>query len=171
MSASAESFVDELVTWRELGFIYCARHPDFDRYETLPEWALETLETHAADTREHVYTLDEFAAAATHDEIWNAAQRQLVAEGVIHNYLRMLWGKKILEWTRHPREAFDVMIELNNRYAIDGRDPQLVHRDRVGAGKIRPRLAGACDLREGAVDELRFDPQEGTPGRVPLTLG
>jgi deoxyribodipyrimidine photo-lyase len=123
MSEAAESFVDELVTWRELGYVYCSREPDYDRYDTLPGWALETLEQHASDPREHLYTLDEFAGAGTHDELWNAAQRQLVGEGIIHNYLRMLWGKKILEWTAHPREALDVMVELNNRYALDGRDP------------------------------------------------
>ncbi len=123
MSASAESFVDELVTWRELGYVYNRRNPDYDRYETLPEWVLETFEKHADDPREHVYSFEEFDSAATHDELWNAAQRQLVGEGLIHNYLRMLWGKKILEWTEHPRDALDVMVELNNRYALDGRDP------------------------------------------------
>ncbi len=123
MSESAEAFLDELVTWRELGFVFCRHVPDHDRYETLPEWARDTLETHATDAREHVYTLGEFRDARTHDELWNAAQRQLLEEGVIHNYLRMLWGKKILEWTHHPREALEVMIELNNRYGLDGRDP------------------------------------------------
>jgi len=123
MSASAEAFLDELVTWRELGYVYCAHEPGYDRYETLPDWAVESLELHAEDPREHIYTLDELAAARTSDELWNAAQRQLVHEGVIQNYLRMLWGKRILEWTRHPREALDVMIELNNRFALDGRDP------------------------------------------------
>jgi deoxyribodipyrimidine photo-lyase len=123
MSAPAEAFVDQLVTWRELGFGYCTFEPRYGAYETLPEWAKATLEEHATDPREHMYSLQQFAAAETHDELWNAAQRQLVGEGVIHNYLRMLWGKKILEWTRGPREALTVMIELNNRYAIDGRDP------------------------------------------------
>ena len=70
-----------------------------------------------------MHTLDQFAASATHDQLWNAAQRQLLVEGRIHNYLRMLWGKKILEWTASPREALDVMIALNDRYALDGRDP------------------------------------------------
>ncbi len=123
MSASAESFLDELVTWRELGYVYCTREPDYDRYETLPDWALDTLEEHSADPREHLYSLEELAASRTSDELWNAAQRQLVEEGIIQNYLRMLWGKRILQWTEHPREALDVMIELNNRYALDGRDP------------------------------------------------
>lgn len=123
MGADAEAFLDELVTWRELGFGFCRHVPDYDRYETLPGWARETLEHHAGDPRPHRYTLDEFEGAATHDEVWNAAQRELRERGVIHNYLRMLWGKKILEWTAHPREALDVMLHLNNRWAVDGRDP------------------------------------------------
>lgn len=102
----------------------CHHRPhDYDRYESLPEWAQKTLDAHASDEREYLYTLDQFARAGTHDPLWNAAQRQLVREGIIHNYLRMLWGKKILEWTSSPREALAVMIELNNRYALDGRDP------------------------------------------------
>jgi deoxyribodipyrimidine photo-lyase len=123
MSPEAEAFLDQLVTWRELGFNMCARREDYDRFESLPDWALRTLEKHERDPREHTYTLEEFAAAKTHDPLWNAAQTQLVREGRIHNYLRMLWGKKILEWTATPREALAVMVELNNRYALDGRDP------------------------------------------------
>ena len=123
LDACSESFLDELVTWRELGF-HLQRHvPGCERWETLPEWARRTLEEHASDPREQVYTLEEFSAARTHDPLWNAAQRQLVHEGRIHNYLRMLWGKKILEWTRHPREALEVMFALNDRFALDGRDP------------------------------------------------
>ena len=75
------------------------------------------------DPREHEYTLEEFSEAATHDELWNAAQNQLREDGVIHNYLRMLWGKKILHWSEYPRSALSIMLELNNRYALDGRDP------------------------------------------------
>jgi deoxyribodipyrimidine photo-lyase len=123
MSSGAEAWIDEFVTWRELGYNMSAHCDDYDRYESLPAWARLTLQKHARDRREPVYSLEEFAAAKTHDQLWNAAQRQLVREGRIHNYLRMLWGKKILEWTASPREAIDVMIELNNRYAIDGRDP------------------------------------------------
>lgn len=123
MSASAEAFVDQLVTWRELGHGYCHYEPDYRSYESLPAWAIQTLEDHAGDPRPWTYTREKMEAASTHDEIWNAAQRQLVEEGVIHNYLRMLWGKKILEWSSHPREALETMVDLNNRYAIDGRDP------------------------------------------------
>jgi deoxyribodipyrimidine photo-lyase len=122
-SVGAEAYLDQLVTWRELGINMSARRPDYDRFESLPPWAIRTLEQHASDPRPHIYTLDAFTRAATHDAVWNAAQRQLLSEGRIHNYLRMLWGKKILEWTPTPRAALDVMIELNNRFAVDGRDP------------------------------------------------
>jgi deoxyribodipyrimidine photo-lyase len=123
MRAAAEAFLDQLVTWRELGYNMCSKWPDFDRYESLPEWAKKTLQKHARDHRSHVYALNEFEQARTHDALWNAAQRQLVREGRIHNYLRMLWGKKILEWSVTPQAALGVMIELNNKYALDGRNP------------------------------------------------
>jgi deoxyribodipyrimidine photo-lyase len=111
------------VTWRELGYNMCTRRDDFDRYESLPDWARETLADHAADDRDYVYSLEQFESAQTHDRLWNAAQTQLAQEGRLHNYLRMLWGKKILEWTAAPQDALAVMIELNNKYALDGRDP------------------------------------------------
>ncbi|MGO9120111.1 MAG: deoxyribodipyrimidine photolyase [Desulfomonilaceae bacterium] len=123
MSRNAESFLDQLITWRELGYNMCAHLPVYDRYESLPAWAQETLDRHRNDPRSHLYALDQFENADTHDPIWNAAQTQLKREGRLHNYLRMLWGKKILEWTRSPEEALDVMIQLNNKYALDGRDP------------------------------------------------
>ena len=123
VTAPVEAFLDQVITWRELGFNMSARRRDVASFDALPSWAIVTLEKHAHDRRAHVYTLDEFAVAATHDEVWNAAQRQLAREGRIHSYLRMLWGKKILEWTSSPRQALDVMIALNDRYAVDGRDP------------------------------------------------
>ena len=124
MSAAAESFLDELVTWREVGFNMCALRPaDYDRFESLPRWVLANFDKHAEDPREDLYSPAELEAAQTHDEIWNAAQRELVTTGRMHNYLRMLWGKKILEWTPTPRDALDVMIHLNNKYALDGRNP------------------------------------------------
>lgn len=120
----AEGFVDQLVTWRELGFNMCFHRPgDYDRYDSLPAWARKTLADHADDPRRPQYTRAQLAAADTHDQLWNAAQRQLAADGVIHNYLRMLWGKKILEWSPTPEVALANLIDLNNRYALDGRDP------------------------------------------------
>ncbi|MFO1062694.1 MAG: deoxyribodipyrimidine photolyase [Pirellulales bacterium] len=120
---SAEAFLDQLLTWREIGFNMCYREPNYDRYESLPEWAQVTLAEHARDKRPRLYTAEQLDRAQTYDPIWNAAQRQLVRDGCIHNYLRMLWGKKILEWSPSPQVALDIMIDLNNKYAIDGRDP------------------------------------------------
>ena len=123
MSEPAEGFVDQLATWRELGYNYCWQRDDYDQYESLPPWARETLEEHESDTRPHLYDQQQLELSQTHDELWNAAQRQLVREGHIHNYLRMLWGKKILQWTKSPRVALEIMIHLNNKYAVDGRNP------------------------------------------------
>jgi deoxyribodipyrimidine photo-lyase len=123
MSEGAEAFLDELVTWREVGFNMCSHKADYDQYDSLPPWALKTLKDHQKDRRSYIYSLREFEEGKTHDPLWNAAQMQLVREGRIHNYLRMVWGKKILEWTPSPKEALNIMIELNNKYALDGRDP------------------------------------------------
>jgi len=123
VSPDAEAFLDQLVTWRELGFNMCALKRDYDQYESLPDWALETLNEHARDPRDPMYTQEAFERSETHDPLWNAAQSQLLRQGVMHNYLRMLWGKKILEWSPDPRQALNIMIELNNKYALDGRDP------------------------------------------------
>ena len=120
---SSEAFLDQLITWRELGFNMCCMRNDYDRYESLPDWAKISLEAHETDERDYLYSLEEFEMSQTHDKLWNAAQQQLVRDGMIHNYLRMLWGKKILEWSPSPREAIKIMIELNNKYALDGRDP------------------------------------------------
>lgn len=122
-SPSAEAFLDQLITWRELGYNMCARRPDTHLYESLPPWAIQTLERHARDPRPYLYSLEQFEQAATHDPLWNAAQNQLRRTGLIHNYLRMLWGKKILEWSASPREALEIMLHLNNKYALDGRNP------------------------------------------------
>ena len=123
VSESAEAFLDELITWREVGFNMCRQRPDYARYASLPDWARKTLTEHQKDRRRYIYSLEQFETAQTHDPLWNAAQTELIREGRIHNYLRMLWGKKILEWTRRPEHALEIMVELNNKYALDGRDP------------------------------------------------
>jgi deoxyribodipyrimidine photo-lyase len=121
--SNAEAFLDQLITWRELGYNFASHRADYDRYESLPAWAQATLAKHARDRRATIYTLEEFAAGATHDRLWNAAQNQLREHGRLHNYLRMLWGKKILEWSLSPQDALETMITLNDKYAVDGRDP------------------------------------------------
>ena len=118
-----EAFLDQIITWRDIGFIHCAMVENHTEYESLPEWAKTTLAEHEADERPYLYTLEELENAQTHDPLWNAAQQQLRQEGIIHNYLRMLWGKKILEWSPDPQTAMDYMIALNDRWALDGRDP------------------------------------------------
>lgn len=124
MGVEAESFLDEAVTWREVGYNFAHLRPrDHDRFESLPDWARRTLAAHAGDAREPCYELDRFETAATHDPLWNAAQTQLVREGRMHNYLRMLWGKKILQWAESPQEAAEILVHLNNKYALDGRNP------------------------------------------------
>ncbi|HVU89095.1 MAG TPA: deoxyribodipyrimidine photolyase [Pirellulales bacterium] len=123
MSDAAEAFLDQLITWRELGYNFCTFREDYDRYDSLPDWAKKTLAKHRRDRRRTIYSDMEFETARTHDRLWNAAQRQLVVEGQMHNYVRMLWGKKILEWSETPEEALATMVKLNNKYALDGRDP------------------------------------------------
>lgn len=121
---SAEGFLDQLVVWRELAYSTCFHRPlDYDKFDALPGWALASLEKHRTDKRPVVYSFEQFEEGATHDPLWNAAQFEMRRDGWMHNYMRMLWGKKILEWSRSPREALDTMINLMNRWCIDGRDP------------------------------------------------
>jgi deoxyribodipyrimidine photo-lyase len=123
-SEAADGFLDELITWREIGLARAAhRGRDAIAWDDLPSFAKKTLEAHASDRRAYVYDRAALEEGRTHDRIWNAAMRQLREEGRIQSYLRMLWGKKILEWTRDPREALDAMIALNERWSVDGRDP------------------------------------------------
>jgi deoxyribodipyrimidine photo-lyase len=123
--ADVNGFLDEALTWRDVGFHWhWTRRKDADSLgAALPPWAFATLQKHASDTRAFVYTPEQWEAAATHDPLWNAAQRELVTTGTLHNYLRMLWGKKVLEWSRTPEEAYSTLVHLNNKYALDGRDP------------------------------------------------
>ncbi len=165
MSAAAEAFLDQVITWRELGFVFCHHRDDHTDYESLPDWALTTLAEHAGDPRDVVYDLDEFAAAATHDRLWNAAQTQLVREGRMHNYLRMLWGKKILEWTASPRDALAVMIELNNRYALDGRDPNSYS----GIFWVLGRHDRAWGPERPVFGKVRYMSSDNTARKLPVT--
>jgi deoxyribodipyrimidine photo-lyase len=123
MGAGAEAFLDQLVTWRELGYVEAARREDHARYDSVPGWARETLARHAGDPRDRIYSPEELEGARTSDPIWNAAQRQLLGEGTIQSYLRMLWGKRVIGWSRTPEEACAALVALNDRWALDGRDP------------------------------------------------
>ncbi len=116
-------FAEELVVRRELAVNYVFYEPDYDVYGALPEWARITLKDHQLDRREYVYSLEELESAETHDEYWNAAMKEMVLTGFMHNYMRMYWGKKILEWTPAPEEGYRRTLYLNNKYFLDGRDP------------------------------------------------
>ena len=118
-----DEFLEQLIVRRELAFNFArfTEHPE--SLEALPDWARKTLQKHARDKRDPIYRRDRFECAQTHDPLWNAAQKELLLTGKIHGYYRMYWGKKILEWSRTPEEALSTAIYLNDRYALDGRDP------------------------------------------------
>jgi deoxyribodipyrimidine photo-lyase len=117
-----DSYLEEIIVRRELSMNFCHYTPDYDSYSCLPEWAKKTLEEHADDEREYEYSREQLENAETHEEYWNAAMREMVHTGYMHNHMRMYWGKKILEWSPSPREAYATTLYLNNKYFLDGRD-------------------------------------------------
>ncbi|WP_462325933.1 deoxyribodipyrimidine photo-lyase [Desulfoplanes sp.] len=118
-----QAFLEQIIIRRELTDNFCLYNPHYDSIEGIPAWGRATLDTHRDDVREYVYTRDTWEAAATHDPLWNAAQRQMVRTGSMHGYMRMYWAKKILEWSESPEDAIATAIYLNDRYELDGRDP------------------------------------------------
>ena len=118
-----DAYLEELIVRRELGVNFVAYNDRHDVYEGLPEWCRKTLAGHRKDKREYLYGMREFEEGRTHDPYWNAAQKEMVGTGRMHGYMRMYWGKKILEWAETPEEAFRIALSLNNRYELDGRDP------------------------------------------------
>jgi deoxyribodipyrimidine photo-lyase len=120
---SKAAFLEEVIVRRELAENYCYYNSGYDSFAGIPAWAQRTLQAHARDTREYLYTRAELEHAETHDPYWNAAQRELVVRGKMHGYLRMYWGKKLIEWSSTPAEAYMVALYLNDRYELDGRDP------------------------------------------------
>ncbi len=121
--AAIDAYLEQLIVRRELSLNAVWFRPNYDRTESLPAWARQTLSEHRKDKREFLYSRSEWEAGATHDPCWNAAQAEMVRTGQMHNYMRMYWGKKILEWSRTPEEAFETALYLNNKYELDGRDP------------------------------------------------
>jgi len=121
--ADREAFLNQIITWRELSVNLVRFHPDYDNFECGESWAHRTLAKHAADPRTVTYSEMQLEQAETHDPLWNAAQMQMVTTGWMHNYMRMYWAKKILEWTRSPAEAHRIAVRLNDKYELDGRDP------------------------------------------------
>jgi deoxyribodipyrimidine photo-lyase len=122
-SENADVFIEQLLVRRELAVNFVYYTDNYDSYDILPSWARTTLETHAVDQRKYMYTPEQLENAEIHDPYWNAAMREMKYTGYMHNYMRMYWGKKILEWIPSPPVAFDLLLKLNNKYFLDGRDP------------------------------------------------
>ena len=176
-TAGAEKYLDELLIWRELAYAFCFYRDDHDQWTAIPEWARETLTQHESDQRQ-LYTWEQLARGKTDDAFWNAAQHSLLKQGELHNNVRMTWGKAILNWTKDPQTALSTIIDLNHRYALDGRDPAsyggilwcLGQFDRPFEpeqriiGTVRPRPtsnhASRLDLQQyqTKVGQPRFDP-------------
>lgn len=117
------AYLEELIVRRELSFNLTLRNSHYDSLAALPAWVHKTMRDHIDDDRQFVYSLEQLESAGTHDELWNAAQRELVATGEMHNYVRMLWGKNVIAWSPTYEIAFETLVHLNNKYALDGRDP------------------------------------------------
>jgi deoxyribodipyrimidine photo-lyase len=159
-----EAYLEELIVRRELAMNFVNYTPNYDTYACLPQWARKTLKQHQKDRHEYVYTRSRLEEAQTHDEYWNAAMREMKITGFMHNYMRMYWGKKILEWSKTPEHAFRTTLAINNKYFLDGRDANSytgvawvfgVHDrawfERPIFGKIRYMAASGlerkCDIR------------------------
>ncbi len=164
-SPGKEAYLEELIVRRELSHNFVFYNGVYDRFVSLPPWAKRTLNFHRREKREYTYSLKEFEEAGTHDPYWNAAQKEMVITGKMHGYMRMYWGKKILEWSRSPQTAFTVALYLNNKYELDGRDANgfagvawcfgkhdRAWGERAVFGKIR--YMNAAGLRR------KFDPDE-----------
>ena len=121
-SPGREAFLEEFIVRRELSMNFVFYNERYDSFESIPDWAKKSLKIHLKDRRPYLYSLEELEAAKSHDPYWNAAQKEMVIKGKMHGYMRMYWGKKILEWTRTPEEAFRIALTLNNKYELDGRD-------------------------------------------------
>lgn len=120
---SEKAFLEELIIRRELSDNFCYFNPRYDSFDGFPEWAKASLNEHRKDEREFNYSLVDFEQAKTHEDLWNAAQKELCLTGKLHGYMRMYWAKKILEWSRSPEEALKIAVYLNDKYELDGRDP------------------------------------------------
>ncbi len=169
-SVDLQTYVEELLVRRELAINFVEFTPNYDSYECLPDWAKETLGKHARDKRSPQYTASELENAETHDEYWNASMLEMKHTGYMHNYMRMYWGKKILEWSSSPQHAYRTALSLNNKYFLDGRDPNSFAniawvfgnhdrpwQEREIYGKVRCMMASGlerkCDIR-GYVEKV-----------------
>jgi len=166
---SKDAFLEELIIRRELSDNFCFYNEAYDRFEGFPRWAQGSLNEHRSDKREYTYTVSQFEEAVTHDPLWNAAQMEMVRKGKMHGYMRMYWCKKILEWTKSPEEALSSAIYLNDKYELDGRDPNgyagmawsiggmhdRAWFDRKIFGKVRYMSYGGCKSKFDVEDYIK----------------
>lgn len=158
---SYAAYLEELIVRRELADNFCLYNPHYDTPEGFPDWAKKSHAAHARDKREYIYTLKEFETGATHDDLWNAAQHELIKTGKIHGYMRMYWAKKILEWTPTVAEAQHIAIHLNDKYELDGRDPN-------GYAGIAWSLGGVHDRAwfvKPVFGQIRYMNRRGSEGK------
>ena len=164
-----EAFLEELIVRRELSDNFCFYNAHYDQFDAFPQWAQKTLCMHRSDKRTHLYALEELEKGETHDPLWNAAQMEMAIKGKMHGYMRMYWGKKILEWTHSPEEALKIAIHLNDKYELDGRDPNgytgiawciggthdRAWGDRPVFGKIRYMSYNGCKSKFNAAEYIK----------------
>ena len=162
-AAARDAYFNELIGWREISVNFVKYVPDYDSIEGAPEWAQATLREHAGDKRDPMYTLEQMERAETYDELWNAAQMQMVKTGWMHNYLRMYWAKKILEWAPNPALAWEWAVILNDKYELDGRDPNGYQGIAWAMGGVHDRpwfdrpIFGTVRYMSGASTGKKFD--------------
>ncbi len=165
---AVSAWLEQIIVRRELAVNFVYYTDNYDRYDCLPAWARTTLDEHRDDPREYLYTAEELEKAQTHDEYWNAAMSEMIHTGYMHNHMRMYWGKKVLEWSRTPEQAFENLLHLNNRYFLDGRDPNSyagigwifgLHdrawKQRSVFGKIRCMTASGLERKCGISEYVR----------------
>lgn len=163
-SESSESFLEELIVRRELADNFCFYNSHYDSFEGFPNWAKKTLDEHREDVREFNYSYEELEAGKTHDELWNAAQLEMVYTGKMHNYMRMYWAKKILEWTPSPEVALKYAIELNDSYELDGRDPNGYVGCAWSIGGVHDRAWGEREI----FGKIRYMSYNGAKGKFKI---
>ncbi|MDT8274278.1 MAG: deoxyribodipyrimidine photolyase, partial [Desulfomonilia bacterium] len=177
--SAKDAYLEELIVRRELAVNFANFTEHYDRFPVHPAWAQKTLKEHEGDRREHLYTLEDLDQASTHDPYWNAAMKEMKYTGFMHNYMRMYWGKKVLEWSGTPKEAYERLLYLNNWYFLDGRDPNSyagvgwifgLHdrawQERPVIGKVRAMTASGlerkCDIRAYVAKVEAFSPSVGS---------
>ena len=163
---SKKAFLDEILVWKEIADNFCYYNPGYDRFESFPDWAKKSLNAHRHDRRTYIYTLEEFETGKTHDPLWNASQMELLRTGKMHGYMRMYWAKKILEWSESPEKALEIAICLNDRYELDGRDPNGYAGIAWSIGGVHDRAWRERDV----IGKIRYMSYEGCKRKFDVKL-